>query len=143
MPPGLVKRSRSLLKRERSDGASRNPFLGTSKSILRNRKRQTNDPFADEQADQIAIDMDAGGAEELSQHDVDDFFEIERPDSMVLMDSQTNGKEGKNWSRFRPSKEKKGKKKHGKGRLGSGAEIVAQPKDAFPNAPEPEQSEID
>ncbi|KAJ7594626.1 hypothetical protein C8J56DRAFT_927227 [Mycena floridula] len=145
MPPGLSKKSRSFLRQRDSNGDSpKNPFLGTSKSILRNRKKQNRDPFADEPAaEQASIDMDAAGAEELSQQDVDDFFEVERPDSMAMMDTQANGRDGKNWSRFR-TKDKKSSKKQ-KSKLGKGAEIVAQPKDAFPSSPheQPDPSEID
>lgn len=127
IPPGLVKKSRSFLGN--GDSSSRNPFLGSSRSLTR-RKKASKDPFADEQTD--------ADAQELSQQDLDDFYEIERPESMDMMESEPNPTNGKNWSRFR-SKEKKGKKKS-KSKLGQGAEIVATPGDAFPKAAENEDN---
>lgn len=86
MPPGLVKKSRSFLSNGSSDGLMRNPFLGSSKSSLTRRKKVARDPFADETDG--AVDMDTQGTRELSQEDIDDFYEIERPDSMSMTESE-------------------------------------------------------
>jgi hypothetical protein len=106
IPPGLARRQRSLKERLRADGlpadgsgGPRNPFFGSSKSVLSRleRKKQKaaaaaaatdntdtdaigDDPFADD-----AEVGDMHGPNEITEQDVDDFFEIERPTSMIEM----------------------------------------------------------
>jgi hypothetical protein len=108
IPPGLARRQRSLKDRLRANGlpadgsgSPRNPFFGSSKSILgrSERKKQKaaaaaaatdntdtdamvgDDPFADD----AGAGTDTHGPDEITEQDVDDFFEIERPTSMMEM----------------------------------------------------------
>jgi hypothetical protein len=110
IPPGLARRQRSLKERLRANGlpadgsgGTRNPFFGSSKSVLSRleRKKQKaaaaaaaattdntdtdamvgDDPFADN----AEVGIDLHGPDEINEQDVDDFFEIERPTSMIEM----------------------------------------------------------
>lgn len=95
MPPGLTRKHRSLREQLRNsngrspffsgDASGRNPFLGSSKTSLTRRKKASSnkDPFADAQATELTAD--APDAEPLTEQDVDDFFEVERPDSAIMM----------------------------------------------------------
>lgn len=164
IPPGLARRQRSLKERLRSEGlaadgtgAPRNPFFGSSKSFLSRAERKKKaaaaaaatdntdtdamvgeDPFAD---DTEARDPNVHGPDEITEQDVDDFFEIERPTSMMEMEDHP-GKD-KSWTKFKPSKDRKNKNKARaaanvaplKGTLGGGAAVVQKPKDAFPDSP--------
>lgn len=106
IPPGLIRRQKSLRDRLHREGdeTSRNPFFGSSRSGLsraeRKRKAGTaradmdtdgeglhlgDDPFGDHAGHSRA---DLNGAEEISEHDVDNFFEIERTGSMVEMENR-------------------------------------------------------
>jgi len=138
MPPGLKRKHRSL--RDSLRNGNGNPFLGNSKPFAVGRRKKHSapeNPFADEHAQ----NGDAGPLE-LTEQDIDEFFEVERPESMVLMDNQ-QGPDGKSWSRFKPAKDKKNKKKKGKGKaLGSGADVIATPQDAMPG-PVQHESEVD
>lgn len=103
IPPGLARRQRSLKERLRAQGlpadgtgTTRNPFFGSSKSVVSRSERKKmaaaaaaentdtdamvgDDPFADEAVANIH------GPDEITEQDVDDFFEIERPTSMMEM----------------------------------------------------------
>ncbi|KAG8791410.1 hypothetical protein FRC17_008754 [Serendipita sp. 399] len=95
-----------------------------------------DDPFGD------GAGVNLHGPDELSDQEVDNFFEVERSNSMVESDT-INGQQSKSWSRFKSTKErkKKGKARAGegstqtKGTLGGGADIVQKPRDAFPDSP--------
>jgi hypothetical protein len=186
IPPGLARRQRSLRERLRADGlpadgsgGTRNPFFGSSKSVLSRleRKKQKaaaaaaatdntdtdamvgDDPFADD----AGVGVDLHGPDEINEQDVDDFFEVERPTSMMEMTGrpvrffysfhQLNSDsiffaqtKDKSWSKFKPSKDRKNKSKARvaaaatnmapiKGTLGGGADVVQKPRDAFPDSP--------
>ncbi|KAG8840802.1 hypothetical protein FRC20_005406, partial [Serendipita sp. 405] len=162
IPPGLARRQRSLKERLRSEGlpadgsggsgGSKNPFFGSNRFLSRAERKKAaaateehtdtdgadmrgDDPFGD------AAGVNVRGPEELSDHEVDNFFEVERSSSMV---ESANGQTGKPWSRFKSSKDRKKKGKsrpteetpmQTKGTLGGGADIVQRPKDAFPDSP--------
>lgn len=154
IPPGLARRQRSLKERLRTgDGAttSRNPFFGSTKSVLSRAERKKaaaaamedtdgqemlggdEDPFGDGNG------VNAHGPDEFTEQDVDDFFEVERASGVA----QTEERQDRAWSRFKPTKDRKKKNKARDvpapvatpGTLGSGAAIVQKPRDAFPDSP--------
>ncbi|PVF95217.1 hypothetical protein CPB86DRAFT_808268 [Serendipita vermifera] len=155
IPPGLVRRQRSLKERLRAEGlpadgggGSKNPFFGSSRTFMSraDRKkahdaaasgREGDDPFGDN----AGINLE--GPDEITEQEIDDFFEVERSSSVIEL-SNTPSKE-KPWTRFKPAKDRKGKSKAraaaaaaaapAKGTLGGGADIVQKPKDAFPDSP--------
>lgn len=101
IPPGLIRRQKSLRERlGKDDGTvSRNPFFGSKGSGLSRAERRgknkavpTNvgetDLETDADADPFGDHHEHAGAEELTEADVDNFFEIERTESMVEMENR-------------------------------------------------------
>ena len=105
MPPGLARRQRSLKERLRSEdgaGTGRNPFFGSSKSVLSRAERKKaaaaaaedtdgqemlggdDDPFGDRNG------VNTHGPEELTEQEVDDFFEVERASVAPNEDKQVS-----------------------------------------------------
>ena len=108
IPPGLARRQRSLKERLRAEGlpangtgSTRNPFFGSSRSGLNRSERKKKAAAAAAATDNTDTDAMAGddpfadeaevggenlhGPDEITEQDVDDFFEIERPTSMIEM----------------------------------------------------------
>lgn len=169
IPPGLVRRHRSLKERLRAEGfpsdgtgGGRNPFFGSSKSVLNRAERKKaaknvragadtdeeginlagGNPFSDENA--ATSREDVHGPIVLTEEDIDDFLEIEAPTSTEMANMPSHER---SWTRFKPSKDRRNKDKdkgkvspipahgNGSGGLGNGAEIVQKPRDAFPDSP--------
>jgi hypothetical protein len=103
IPPGLIRRQRSLKERlgKEEGRVNKNPFFGSKSSGLSRAERRGkakavlgdtdldtdaeglhvgDDPFGDHNGDH--------GAEELTEADVDNFFEIERTSSIVELENR-------------------------------------------------------
>ncbi|KAK0445966.1 uncharacterized protein EV420DRAFT_909099 [Desarmillaria tabescens] len=120
LPPG-VRRQLSFRQRLSSKKTS-NPFLGGKRA----KKQQEDDnPFVDPSP--------AGADEEGEEGEVDDFFELERPDIADATGVEMDKSTGRAWSRFNPKRSRsKGK---GKGKA------VEQPRES--PTPPPKDDDIE
>ncbi|KAK0204114.1 hypothetical protein DFS33DRAFT_861439 [Desarmillaria ectypa] len=101
LPPGVKRqlsfRQRLSTRREKNS----NPFLGGKHA---KKEQEDENPFVDSSL--------AGADEEWEEGEVDDFFELERPDSADTTGVQMDKATGRAWSRFNPKRSRsKGKGK--------------------------------
>ncbi|KAK0482250.1 hypothetical protein IW261DRAFT_1677948 [Armillaria novae-zelandiae] len=100
LPPG-VKRQLSFRRLSTRKEKLQNPFLGGKRA---KKQEEEENPFVDSNA--------AGAEEEGEEGEVDDFFELERPDSADASGVEMDKPSGRAWSRFNPKRSRsKGKGK--------------------------------
>jgi hypothetical protein len=103
IPPGLIRRQKSLKERlgKEEGGLNKNPFFGSKGSGLSRAERRgkakavIGDTDLDTDAEGLHVGDDPfgdhngnHGAEELTEADVDNFFEIERTSSIVELENR-------------------------------------------------------
>lgn len=100
LPPG-VKRQLSFRRMSTKREKIQNPFLGGKRA---KKQEEEENPFVDSSI--------AGVDEEGEEGEVDDFFELERPDSADATGVELDKASGRAWSRFNPKRSRsKGKGK--------------------------------